>query len=222
MPLNRQKPIIYLITSGRTTPRTLPATDEFRSILYLIEAAVAARIDLIQIREKELTDRVLFDLCLAAKRLTKNTATRLLVNDRADIACAGDADGVHLTTRSLQPAVVRATFGEELLIGVSTHSVGEIEKARTGGADFAVFGPVFQTESKRKYGAPVGTEQLRVATTEARGLPVLALGGISLDNAAECFSAGASGVAAINLLSVPKSLSKTAEELRAIFNRKRY
>jgi thiamine-phosphate pyrophosphorylase len=117
---------------------------------------------------------------------------------------------------------VRATFGEELLIGVSTHSVGEIEKARTGGADFAVFGPVFQTESKRKYGAPVGTEQLRVATTEARGLPVLALGGISLDNAAECFSAGASGVAAINLLSVPKSLSKTAEELRAIFNRKRY
>ncbi len=182
---------------------------------------MAAKVDLIQIREKQLTDRVLFDLCVATQHLTKNSATRLLINDRADIACAGGAHGVHLATHSsLRPAVVRATFGEELLIGVSTHSVAEVENARAEGADFVVFGPVFQTESKRAYGEPVGTEKLRIAITRAPGLPVLAIGGVSLDNAAECFSAGASGLAAIGLLNVPELLGQTVEQLRVMYREK--
>src|SRR5437867_1159574 len=122
MPLNLSKPILYLITRGGTTKDTTPVAPEFGDLLNQISAAVEAGIDLIQIREKQLTARVLFELVEQATSLTRGTNTRLLVNDRADIAAGAGADGVHLTTRSLDAAIVRRTFGEEFLIGVSTHS----------------------------------------------------------------------------------------------------
>src|ERR1041385_5910302 len=100
MPLNPSKPILYLITRGATTEATTPGAPEFTHILKQVSAAVAAGIDLIQIREKQLTARVLFELVSAAAGLTRDTDTRLLVNDRADIAAAAAADGVHLTTQS--------------------------------------------------------------------------------------------------------------------------
>src|SRR5258708_7083905 len=122
------RPLLYLITSGETTAQTIPATEAFRNILKLIQAAVNARIDLVQIREKNLNARVLYDLSISAAAITKGSATKLLINDRVDIAAAAGADGVHLTTRSLHTAVIRQTFGDDLLIGVSTHS---LEEART-------------------------------------------------------------------------------------------
>jgi thiamine-phosphate pyrophosphorylase len=199
MPLNLPPPIIYAITSGATTARTTPEDPEFSNILLLVEAAVAAEVPLLQIREKALSARVLYDLATRAAALTRDSVTRLLVNDRFDIARAAGADGVHLTARSLPTSVIRQTCGENFLIGVSTHSLETALDARANGADFAVFGPVFETESKRAFGEPQGLEKLRDVTSALKGFPVLAIGGINLDNAGECFRAGASGVAAIRL-----------------------
>ena len=130
--------------------------------------------------------------------ITRGSATRLLVNDRFDVARAAGADGVHLTSLSLPARVVREACGPEFLIGVSTHSLDEARVARDEGADFIVFGPVFETESKRAFGPPQGLEELRRVTSELPEFPVLAIGGVSLDNAESCYAAGASGFAGIS------------------------
>lgn len=195
----RQLPTIYPITSGATTAQTTPDDPQFLNILRLVEAAVAARVPLFQIREKALPARVLFELVVRAVEITRGSETRLLVNDRSDIARAAGADGVHLTSESLRADVVRRIYGPEFLIGVSTHSVGEARIARIKGADFVVFGPVFETESKRVFGPPQGLEKLREVCSELREFPVIAIGGITLDNAKACLEAGASGIAGISL-----------------------
>ena len=199
MPLQLPLPIIYVITSGATTAKTTAKTPEFSDILQLVEAAAAAEVPLVQLREKSLSARVLYDLTTRAVEITRDTATRLLVNDRFDIARAAGADGVQLTERSLPANVVRRICGEDFLIGVSTHSLDTALKARAEGADFVVFGPVFETESKRAFGPPQGLEKLREVTSVLKGFPVLAIGGIDLDNVNDCFYAGASGMAAIRL-----------------------
>lgn len=199
MPLPLPLPIIYAITSGASTAKTTSESPEFSSILLLIEAAVAAELPLVQIREKSLSARVLYELTSRAAALTRGSKTRLLVNDRFDIARAAGADGVQLTTRSLPASVVRRVCGEDFLIGVSTHSAETALEARAEGADFVVFGPVFETESKRAFGPPQGLEKLREVTSALEGFPVVAIGGINLENVLECFSAGASGMAAIGL-----------------------
>ena len=165
----------------------------------MIEAAVASGVQLVQIREKSLSARVLYELTTRAAAIAKGSSTRLLVNDRFDIARAAGADGVHLTARSLPAHVVRSICGDDFLIGVSTHSLQASLDARADGADFVVFGPIFETPSKQVFGEPQGLEKLREVTNGLEGFPVLAIGGINLDNAADCFRAGASGIAAIRL-----------------------
>lgn len=164
-----------------------------------MEAWVAAEISLVQLREKSLTARVLYELATRAAAITRGSKTQLLVNDRFDIARAASADGVHLTTRSLPTNVVRSICGDDFLIGVSTHSLETALNARSEGADFIVFGPVFETESKRAFGEPQGLDKLREVTKALEGFPVIAIGGINRENADECFRAGASGIAAIRL-----------------------
>lgn len=164
-----------------------------------MEAWVAAEISLVQLREKSLTARVLYELATRAAAITRGSKTQLLVNDRFDIARAASADGVHLTTRSLPTNVVRSICGDDFLIGVSTHSLETALSARSEGADFIVFGPVFETESKRAFGEPQGLDKLREVTKALEGFPVIAIGGINRENADECFRAGASGIAAIRL-----------------------
>ena len=199
MPLQVPRPILYAITSGATTSKTTPDDEAFARILNLVQAAVAAQVSLVQIREKMLSTRVLYDLVVRAVSTARDSSTRLLVNDRFDVARAAGADGVHLTTTSLPPSVVREACGPEFLLGASTHSLDEARAARAGGADFLVFGPVFETESKRAYGPPQGLDKLREVTRELEGFPVLAIGGITLDNAASCYAAGAAGIAGITL-----------------------
>jgi thiamine-phosphate pyrophosphorylase len=198
MPLNLQRPIIYPITSGKTTPQN-------PDILRLVRAAVEAEVALFQIREKSLTARVLYELVSRAAEITRGSKTRLLVNDRSDIARAAGADGVHLTTHSLPADVVRKIYGPEFLIGVSTHSLEEARAARDAGADFVVFGPVFE---KQGSGAPQGLDKLREVTGALGEFPVLAIGGITLENLHACLNAGASGVAAIRLLNNPETLKQ--------------
>jgi thiamine-phosphate pyrophosphorylase len=211
MPL--QIPIIYPITSGTTTPQTTP------EILRLVQAAVNAEVPLFQIREKSLPARVLYELTRRAAEISRGSKTRLLVNDRSDIARVARADGVHLTTRSLPAQVVRDLYGPEFLIGVSTHSLSEAEAARKAGADFVVFGPVFETESKRGFGEPQGLDKLLAVTRALADFPVVAIGGITLENVEECFAAGARGVAAIRMLSDAETMASTVDTIRSSFRR---
>ncbi|HJX91634.1 MAG TPA: thiamine phosphate synthase [Pyrinomonadaceae bacterium] len=213
MSLDLPLPIIYLITSGQTTSKTTPKSPEFSTILRLVEAAVASNVSLVQLREKNLSARVLYDLTLTAVGITGNSSTRLIVNDRFDIAMGAHADGVHLTSRSMSPDVVRKSCGPEFLIGASTHSLSEARLARDRGADFVVFGPVFETESKRAYGAPQGLVKLREVSSDLNGFPVVAIGGMKVENARECFQSGAAGVAAISLLSDAAKLKSVVDEI---------
>jgi thiamine-phosphate pyrophosphorylase len=209
MSLEIPKPIIYPITNGA------PRTPE--DIFPLVEAAVAAKVPLFQIREKTLSARALFELTARVAEITHGSDTRLLVNDRSDIARAAGADGVHLTSQSLPAEVVRTTHGPGFLIGVSTHSLEEARAARVGGANFVVFGPVFETESKLAFGAPQGLSRLAEVTNNLRGFPVVAIGGITLENAGACFEAGASGVAAIRLLNDARRMSSIVESIRSVY-----
>lgn len=217
MPLHQLKPVIYLITSGETTPQTTPGDKDFSRLLKLVAAAVAAHVNLVQLREKNLSALVLYDLTLQAAEITRGSDTRLLINDRADVARSAGAAGVHLTAGSMDPSVIRRTFGDDFLIGASTHSLEQARAARDAGADFAVFGPVFETASKRVYGEPLGLEKLEQVASTLMEFPVLALGGVTLDNAAGCFRAGASGVAAIRLMNDPDHLARVVAEIGARF-----
>jgi thiamine-phosphate pyrophosphorylase len=221
MPLNPPTPLIYLITSGETTARTTPASEDFSNVLRLVEAAVAARIDLLQIREKNLSAGTLFKLAASAAAITRGTATRLLVSDRSDVAAAAGADGVHLTSRSIPAEVIRRMFGGEFLIGVSTHSLEEAAVARRNGADFVVFGPVFDTPSKLQHGEPQGLKSLQDVSSALAPFPVLALGGLAISNVADCIKAGAGGIAAIRLLNDPTPLRQVVNEIRTTFEERR-
>lgn len=213
MPLPPARPITYLITGGESSSATRAESEEFRRLLAHVRAAVEARVTLVQLREKGLKARALFELAAAAAHVARGSETRVLVNDRADIARAAGCDGVHLTTRSLEAAVVRRAFGEEFLIGVSAHTLGEARAAREGGADFAVFGPVFDTPSKRAYGPPVGLEALAKAALELSPFPLVALGGVGEDKIEDVLHAGAAGVAGIRLFADGQSLARLVHHI---------
>lgn len=219
MPRELQGPITYLITSGETSSETTPASAAFLAILALVERAVSADITLVQLREKNLNARMLHELATRTAEIARESATSILVNDRADIALASGCDGVHLTTQSFDARVVRRAFGEKFLIGVSAHTLAEAREARDGGADFAIFGPVFDTPSKRSYGAPLGLEPLREAAHALAPFPLVALGGIAEETVAEVFRAGAQGVAAIRLFSNGQNLALTTHLIESLYAR---
>ncbi|MEO7795467.1 MAG: thiamine phosphate synthase [Thermoanaerobaculia bacterium] len=164
----------------------------------------AAGVDGLQVRRKDCTDRDLLALAAEARVSTAATVT-LLVNARPDIALAADADGVQLPAQGLPVTRVRATFdhlsANSFLVGRSTHSPDEVRLARDQGADFALFGPLFETPSKAGRIAPRGLVALSEAVS--CGLPVLALGGIDGENAPQALDAGAWGIAAIRWFENP-------------------
>jgi thiamine-phosphate pyrophosphorylase len=214
MPLDLPIPIIYLITSGSTTNKTTPDSPEFSQLLALIKTAVTAQVPLIQIREKTLATRVLYELTRRAVVIARGSSTRVLVNDRFDVALGAGADGVQLTAQSVSAGVVRRATSSSFVIGVSTHSVHEAEEARSGDADLIVFGPVFETESKRSFGPPQGLSKLADIAAAVDGLPVIAIGGIAIENVSECLRHGAAGIAAIRLLNDSNSLPATVAAIR--------
>ena len=212
MTLNRSKPLVYLITDRSKLPRpTIRAMQT--SLIDLLDEALSAGVDMIQIRERDLSARELFSLAEQVAGMARKAGAKLLINDRADVAASVNC-GVHLTTRSLAASVVRSAFGEEMLIGVSTHNIEEARMAESGGADFIVFGPVFETESKKAYGLPVGLAALG-AVASGLQIPVLALGGIKQSNFQAALDAGAAGVAAISMFTESGDINQLVREIKS-------
>lgn len=168
------------------------------ALVEVLRRNLAAGVDLVQIREKDLAARELVALVRAALALPNPDGAKVLVNSRADVALAAGAAGVHLPSDSLSPRALRAVVPAGFTIGVSCHTVEQVRAAEREGADFATFGPVFYTASKAPYGEPVGVERLREACAAVR-MPVFALGGIDERNAGECAAAGAAGIAGIGM-----------------------
>lgn len=173
-------------------------------LLDRIGAAARTGVDYIQLREKDLPARELEALARGAVERVRAAGqkTRLLVNARADVAIAAGADGVHLPADEISPAEARRIFAaagiDAAIIGISCHSVEEVRRAFAEGADLAVFGPVFEKDGA----SGVGLKRLGEACAASPGLPVLpvlALGGVTMENARECLRAGSAGVAGIRL-----------------------
>jgi thiamine-phosphate pyrophosphorylase len=171
-------------------------------LLAAIRRAADAGVDWIQIREKDLEARALAAVVRLALESSRDTAAKIFVNDRLDVAIAGGAAGVHLGEMSLPVETVvqwrRSAGRMEFQIGVSCHSIEASKAAQGGGADYIFFGPVFPTPSKAAFGPPQGIERLREVCMAVQ-IPVLAIGGVTLENVASCMEAGAAGIAAIRL-----------------------
>ena len=202
-------PITYLITAGEATPENYQKKRD--EIIDIIRIAVECGISLVQIREKRLTTKLLYSLVSDSVAITSGTKTRLLVNDRADVAAATGSDGVHLTVGSLPTHIVRRCFSSDILIGMSVHTAEAAEKEARDGADFVVFAPVFATPGK---GQPTGLSRLADVCRKLAPFPVLALGGIDETNYRAVLDAGASGFAAIRFLNDVDRLRRIASELQ--------
>ncbi len=238
-PLNKSQrvPLLCYVTDRRSLAGAEPA-DARKALLQKIASAGTAGVDWIQVREKDLTGKEYSALTREALQLAANSApgetgrtvdsaaravaerTRIFVNDRLDVALATQAGGVHLGEKSLPPEEARRLANslhrkKDFLIGVSCHSLAAAKAAERGGADYLFFGPVFATPAKAAYGAPQGLKRLaEVCRTVA--LPVLTIGGITLENAASCLSAGASGIAAIRLFHDAPDMTVVVEALKKL------
>jgi thiamine-phosphate pyrophosphorylase len=206
---------LCLVTPGARAPQAAGG----RAVIDLVQEAIAAGIDLVQLREPEWPARALCDLAAEAVRRSRGTATRIVVNDRLDVALAAGADGVHLGRASLPPARVRHIAPPRFLVGCSVHSLQELHEVEDQ-ADYLVAGTVYATASK-----PPGTRLLGVqglaSLVAATRLPVLAIGGVTLERIPELAAAGAAGLAAIGLFAdaAPGNLPAIVGEARRALTR---
>lgn len=185
-----KRPLFYYITDRKQLAGI--------SLIKCIQRAVDWGADFVQIREKDLPDRQLFDLASRAVLLSRGTKCNILVNGRADIALATGAHGVHLPSAGLKASEIRGWLPGDFLVGVSVHTEDEIANACTQKADYALLGHVFPTESKRDYGPSLGLDFLRNVCSKV-SLPILALGGMRPELIDSVLEAGSAGVAGISL-----------------------
>lgn len=191
--LPARRPLYYYITDRHQLP-----VASIDGLLSHLRRVLFWGIDFIQLREKDLTDLELFKLTKEAVRLARDSTCRILVNGRIDIALAGGADGVHLPSTGIRAEDLTPHRPKGFCLGVSTHSLREAQYAVAGGADYILLGPIFRTESKKRYGKPLGLNYFR-RVCGAVSIPTLGLGGIRPDRIRRVLGAGACGVAGISL-----------------------
>ncbi|HZA54641.1 MAG TPA: thiamine phosphate synthase [Candidatus Udaeobacter sp.] len=170
-----------------------------RDLLWVLEQALDGGVKAIQLREKDLGGKELFDLAEKTRELCIRYDARFLINDRIDVALAVDADGVQVGSASIPIDTARKLLGPRKLLGASTHSLAEAQQAEQNGADFILFGPVYFTPSKAVYGAPQGLAALK-KIVEKIPSPVYAIGGIKPENINDARATGVRGVALISAI----------------------
>lgn len=214
-PIRDLAPLLCFVTDRVRLP-LMPAGQKM-DLLKKIDDAASAGVDWIQLREKDLSA---VELSALARRAISSIpgSCRLLINDRLDVAYAVGASGVHLGEKSIPldqaKHFVRAHgMREDFLVGASVHSLESARSAERDGADYVVFGPIFVTPSKEKYGAPQGLEKLAEVCREI-SIPVFAIGGITADNARECYLQGVRGVCAISVFQEAAELVTVVQQLR--------
>jgi thiamine-phosphate pyrophosphorylase len=191
------RPVIAMVTDSQRSSRS--AGEAIDALVSSIRRAAQAGVDLIQIRERAFDDRRLLELANRVRQAVSGSLARVLVNDRVDVALTAGAAGVHLPGHGVSAARVRAMVPDGFVIGRSVHSEADaLQAEREGGCDYLVFGSVFATPSKPAGYEPAGLQALSRVCSVVR-LPVLAIGGITLERAEEVAQAGAAGIAAIGL-----------------------
>ncbi|OGW43961.1 MAG: thiamine-phosphate diphosphorylase [Nitrospirae bacterium RBG_16_43_11] len=199
---------LYLIADVEQIKEDMPS-----SVKLAIDGGVKA----IQLRGKNITAKELLKIGERLRHLTHIESVKLFINDRIDVAMAIQADGVHLGQNSMPVKLARETSGDRFIIGVSTHSLKEAMDAEAGGADFITVGPIFETESKLRYGSPVGLTTLADVCRKVK-IPVFAIGGISIERVNSVMKEGAHGVAVISAILKAESVYDAAvnmlDELR--------
>jgi thiamine-phosphate pyrophosphorylase len=219
---NPRSAVLCFVTPGAALPFAAPTLDERAAALVaLIADAVTAGVDLVQVREPDLPARVLCGVVEASVKASRTTTTRIVVNDRLDVALACGADGVHLGARSLPAARAREIAPPGFLIGRSIHTAEEAEAASADPtADYLIAGTVFWSASKPAETRLLGTDGL-AAVVRVAAVPVLAIGGVDLDTIAPVAATGARGFAAIRFFceaAAGSRLHETVRRARATFD----
>ena len=189
-----------------------------RATVDVVRAALAGGATVIQLRDKTASTRRLIELGRALREITHEAGATFIVNDRADVALAVDADGVHVGQNDLPARAARRIVGAERVVGVSASSVAEAIQAERDGADYIGAGTVFATGSKPDAGAPIGLDGL-AQIVRAVSIPVVAIGGVNSANAADCIAAGAVGVAVISAVVSAENVEAAARRLREVVGR---
>ena len=179
-----------------------------------VQAAFSAGVGYVQVREKDLPGRRLAQLVEDLQDSPEKKGSRLLVNERLDLAIACGADGVHLPADSLPLSAARSKAGREWIVGISCHTEEEVEEALREGASYVLWGPVFETPSKPG-AAPLGLSDL-ARLCRRFAIPIFALGGVNVENAKDCVQAGAAGVAGIRLFQQASNLEEVCRYLHSL------
>ncbi len=212
MPGRLPRGALAVITDDRMTPG---------AIVEAVEAACDGGCHVVQLRHRDRDGREVYALAERLREITRRHGALFVVNDRADIALAVQADGLHLPTRGLGPAEARRLLGADRLLGVSVHDPSEIESLPPNTVDYVQFGPVYATPSKARFGAPQGLDRLRVAAdaTHARaGAALVAVGGIAPANVGAVIAAGADAVAVIGAVMGSDAPRRASAELCSKLN----
>ncbi len=198
---------LYLVTDK---------SEDVEKFLNTIEEAIKGGTTVVQIREKTADTLDFYNLALKVKEITAKYGVPLIINDRVDIALAIDADGVHVGQSDMPCDVTRKLIGENKILGVSAATIEEAKKAQKDGADYIGTGAVFPTQTKDD--APSVTKQELKEIVESIDIPVVAIGGINLENAHELTDTGISGLSVVSAIMSSNNPKKSSEELLNIFN----
>ncbi|THJ21008.1 MAG: thiamine phosphate synthase [Nitrospira sp. CG24E] len=185
-----------------------------RSLTDILKEAARAGARLFQYRNKSASMKEAYAEALLLRKIALDAGVTFIVNDRCDLALAVDADGVHLGQGDLPLGLARKVMGPNKLIGISTHNPEQVQKATVGNPDYLGFGPIFKPASKQDHDPVVGLDGLR-AIRKLTSLPVFAIGGIQLDQAAEVMRTGADGIAVISAILKAPDISQAVKSFLA-------
>jgi thiamine-phosphate pyrophosphorylase len=190
-----------------------------RPVAGAVEEAVAGGATMVQLREKDASAREFYETALELRKVTERLGVPLVINDRLDIALAAGADGLHIGQSDIPLGAARALLGKSRFIGVSVGSPGEAMAAERGGADYLGAGAVYPTSSKDGVGEAIGLLGLS-AIADAVGIPVVAIGGVSAENAAGVMGTGVAGIAVISAILSQPDIREAAHSLRDVLSRR--